>query len=592
MSRTLSLVNVLLQRTSKHNVPNFLTLDILSKMLKKWWRRSRSTELTCIVQHESGYHLLFFQKRQQHVFVIINSLQPSKQEAVVAVVKNTLPNLVVFKAPCPLKSLQPRQCLYWHILVHVALALQPKYMDLLRPLVPGSPQAINLLKHMVKKTQQRLSNYFSTPEQKQRLEKWLPGILQLQGGQEKKRINVVSWNANDNFHAALSRVLCVINDQRLLFFPDVLCLQEINDNVVLKGALQNRLIRLRYLNSIAFVLEAVEANQFVLRLYRLQRPVLMEARKAVVPTHLVTYTGYLAEQSMYGTPNESHFKNLYMLVKQQSEHLHVVNSKFFAIKKKVPRLAKDVAVGYLLAEDNNIDNPEAAVNMYFQEGPPLWTSARKRQILFDKLDTYFEGLDTRDRSAFFPQSCSWSLPVQEVQPIRSRRDDGTLLFHENLWLRGILCVFMDNFVLCTFHNIQADNWCAVSKYVMHLQQKVGLPFLLIGDFNIPVHEFEEFQGKTLLQKSNTVLASPKHATSKNDLTIDYALYSPSTFNVKSVDAVSVLETLTCQPLPSNQLSYVEREQTQAAKRVPVPVQEPNMFVRDHSVLIANVDLLL
>lgn len=584
----LYILQYMLQRITKHNVPDIITLDALGRVLQKWWRHKKSTELTCIVQHESGYHLLAFKKQQHHVFVVVNSLKPSQLDVLVAVVKNALPNVTVFKVPCPLKSQDARHCLYWHILVHVSLALQPKYMDFLRPLLPGSSQAVHLLRHMVKKTQQRLSNYFSTPERKQRLEKWLPGITQLQGGQ--KRVHVVSWNANDNFYAALSRLLCVINDQRLLFFPDVLCLQEINDNVVLKGALQNRLIRLRYLNSIAFVLEAVEANQFVLRLYRLQRPVLMEARKATVPTHLVTYTGYLAEQSMYGTPNESHFKNLYMLVKQQSEHLHVIHSKFYAIKKKVSRLVKDVAVGHLLAVDSNMDNPEAAVNMYFQEGPPLWTSARKRQILFDRLDTYFEGLDTQDRSAFFPQSCSWSLPVQEVQPVRSRRDDGTLLFHENLWLRGVLCLFMDNFVLCTFHNIQTDNWCAVSKYVMHLQQKVGLPFLLIGDFNIPVHEFEEFQGLTLLQKSNTVLAWPKHVTSKNDLTIDYALYSPSTFHVKSVDAVSVLDTLTCQPLPSNQLSYVEREPTQTAKRV--PLEEPNMFVRDHSVLIANVDLLI
>jgi hypothetical protein len=589
MLRALYLLQHLLPRISKYNVPNVLTLDTLPEVLQRWWRRKKSKPLTCVVQHESGYHLLALQKQQHHVFVIINSLQPSEMDAMVTVVKTTLPNVLVYPVPCPLKLQESKQCLHWHILVHVSLAMQSRYMDLLCDTVPGSTYAAQLLRHMVKKTQQRLSKYFVSSEPRQ-----------LQGGEgnepSKKRIHVVSWNANDNFHAALSRLLCVINDQRLLFFPDVLCLQEINDNVVLKGSQQNRLIRLRYLHSIAFVLEVVEANKFVLRLYRLQRPVLMEARdhtrKTVVPTHLVSYTGYLAEQSMYGTPHESHFKNLYILVKQQPEHLHVVDCKFYAIKKRVPRLAKDVAVGVAVA--NNIDNPEAAVDMYFHDGAPVWTSVRKRQILFDKLDTYFENLEARDRSAFFPQTCSWSLPVQEVQPIRSRRDDGTLLFHENLWLRGMLCLFMDNFVLCTFHNIQADNWCALSKYVMHLEQQVGLPFLLIGDFNIPVQQFEEFQGQTLLQRSRTVLAWPKHVTSKNDLTIDYALYSPSKFDVKSVDAVSVLDTLTCQPLPSEQVSYIERAPTDEStgpgvKRVP---WEGNVLVRDHSVLIANVDLLL
>lgn len=575
LNNLLELVNVLLQHATANTelVNHFVTPKTLCFLVKKWYD-SQHKVLTFIWVDQGNMIMVALQKRHHRVQVVLNTVQGQATPLITKLETCFPKKLRVFQVPC-LSSAST--CFYMQTLLHLALAMEPKYFKWVKHRSPES---------LLNRIEQTL-----TADQKRILDKW-----GLRGGAAQE-LKVVSWNAHNNFVTALGMVLCVVNENTPSFFyPDVICLQEVTNNVLSTPSLLNTLLYVPFLHYFVIQLERVDDRSFLLRFYLKQT----QERGA-----LVSYRGFLAEQSMYGTRPEYHYKNLYMLIKQKAS-LVIRDSKFIAIKKCIlpdtKQKTKDLLQG-------RVQYPSLAASVYFNGVNEKAKSAfteRQLSTLFTNLDAHFESLPAAELKELFPQYCCLFSQVKEVPPIRKKRADGTLVYHQNLWLRGVLCVVLENCVLCTFHNIRHTSKTALYKYVTFLQQTFQLPFILIGDFNIDIVDLVSNElAQHFLERTNTQVVVPEHVTSKNNKTIDYMLHTVQGLNVKHVDAVSVLDTLSCQP--SAQVSYIEREPSPVSfLGVAGPVkrrgsampenskrykESGNEMVRDHSVIQVTLEIL-
>lgn len=418
-NNNLELVNVLLQHTTANNVVDFVTLKTMCPLLLKWYN-SHHKVLTFIWYDSGNMVLVALQKKHHRVRVVLNKVQGTTTPLIFTLTTCLPKKLSVFEVPC----LSSTTCFYTQTLLHIALAMEPKYFTWLKRRTPES---------LVTRIEQTL-----TADQKRVLDKW-----GLRGGAAQE-LKVVSWNAHNNFVTALGMVLCVVNENTpSIFYPDVICLQEVTNNVLSTPRLLNTLLYVPFLYYVVIQLERVDDSSFLLRFYLKQS----RERRAVV-----TYRGFLAEQSMYGTTPEYHYKNLYMLVKQEAG-LVIRDSKFIAIKKCILPATRQKTKVLL---EGKFQYPNLAAHVYFHGVTDTFKrifTERQLSTLYTTLDAHFASLPASELKELFPQHyCEFS-PVKEVPPIREKRADGSLVYHRNLLLRGVLCVVLENCVLCTFHNI-------------------------------------------------------------------------------------------------------------------------------------------
>ena len=167
MSTLLTAVNMLLQHNTANNVIGFVTPDNVCVVVLNWWKHKRR-ELTFVWQNGTEFTLIALQKQQNNKLLAVVNPTDIRIKTDISVLQTCLPyvQLRVVTVPCPFQH--PTQCMYWHILVHASLALNPKNFHMLR--------GAKMLNNMVKHTEWFIST-FATPRQQQILDDLLPSLV-------------------------------------------------------------------------------------------------------------------------------------------------------------------------------------------------------------------------------------------------------------------------------------------------------------------------------------------------------------------------------------------------------------------------------
>ena len=523
MSTTLNKINLFLQQTTANNVNLYVTPNNVCSIVQKWWQHTRNI-LSFVwqrdVKNKKEYSLVILQKKSKNQIVAIVNALTGHPQSVLPFLQSCLHHVRIqaLQVPCPVVT-NRSHCLYWHIRVHVALALEPKHIQLLGTGLLSDTALVQQLRHIMNRVALVSSEVLNR--------------TQLLGGQQE--LTIVSWNANMNFHKALSIVLCQVNEKPKrgvsapLVFPDIICFQEINDNVTKKESDTNRLLYFTKNLYMKITTPSSKENfRFILTLSKEKSRLFAVDGAAEIQC---VYHGVLAEQTSYGTISNTHLKNLYILVKQPNKS---GNSVYISFPKKNPYTTK-MLVSEHLTSHRNVE----------------WPTVRTRAQLADFSNQYFEFGSKVDDSTFidkflqdktvlkksFPQIMDKSREVVKVKHLRPRSQvTGELKLKENLLLRGILCVKVNSFYVCTFHNINTFDKCLlVKKYIEYLLDVFkGAPFLIIGDFNIEIDSINPL----FLKEHYLNVAFTEFVTSKNNLTIDYMLYTPAQISVKNLIALS------------------------------------------------------
>ena len=167
---------------------------------------------------------------------------------------------------------------------------------------------------------------------------------ELQGGSTYVPFDIVSYNCNSNFIETLSLMFCTLTSLQKksitpLHFPDIICLQEVNNNV-LDTPIES--VPLSYLANVNATVTSLkfntDKNAFNLTLNSASsRP----KRKAGMDsiTGEIVYTGFLAQQSAGCKDVACTFKNLYILIRNHS-NLNIKNSKYFTMKRYIDPFRK------------------------------------------------------------------------------------------------------------------------------------------------------------------------------------------------------------------------------------------------------------
>lgn len=360
----------------------------------------------------------------------------------------------------------------------------------------------------------------------------------------------MSWNAYTHFSEAVGKVLCMTSPStENILFPDIVCLQEVTDNVL---SSQKNTYSLHLINQLTMVVTERTDKTFVVTF--VQKIVASRALRSVEPVgfQLPRYMGFVAEQTSYAPKVETHYKNLYILVRQDTEVFQVRDYNYLAIRKYISastlRHTKNVLVKQYPVLKHNEQAVAYLVDQYYSGATP--TSALQK-VRFTFLDNYFQGLPSKKLQRLFPQSIHKESRVKVVPPVRSKVIGSSFLqFRTNLLVRGVLCVLLEHrghlFVIATVHNIRNQNVMAFTKYLQYLHNTLQFPFFLVGDTNIRVHEWLHSAVEPVLHDSETYLGLPPTVTSKNSKVIDYAVYSRIGFYLKYIDSIPVTDPLSCQ----------------------------------------------
>jgi hypothetical protein len=363
-------------------------------------------------------------------------------------------------------------------------------------------------------------------------------------------LKIISWNAYTHFSEAVGKLLCMTSPSKInLIFPDIICLQEITDNLMSSDQQE---YDVHLLNNVYFELDNRTTDSFHLRF---KNKAFVRALRSTTSTpldQLPTYTGFVAEQTSYAPKIESHYKNLYILVRQDPTLLQIMDHPYLAMKKCISK--NTVKYTHKIVKDQypqlTTNERDFLVESYYTRNNQPAPGSNP-ELVFHFLDDHFQNLPSTTVQKLFPQSICEKSEVRSTEPSRSKTPGTSeLTFHENLLVRGVLCVLLQYqghlFMVATIHNIRNHNKMALAKYILFLQQTFQVPYFLVGDTNIKVQDWKRPEGRNLLRDTDSYLALPLTVTSKNSQVIDYAIYSRNSFVIKSVDTVPVTARLSCE----------------------------------------------
>ena len=560
-------VNILLQHTTSNNVFHIVTLSSLPRVIQHWVQSTKK-RLTFVFCEENNCLLVALKRNTSgKVLAAVNQWKASPESVkhFTQALAANLPHVKVLKVPCPL----PKYCPYWYVLVHLLLAMDHRVFRMVR----NVEVVIQYMLHHITRSQWdfliRMMPVFQevkTMLSNMTLESAGLGLGAgvdavagdnvgfglkpevIRGGfTYENSLEVVSWNAYTSFTNAISVLFCHLatmvssKPKEVQYsFPDIICLQEINDTPK-KGK-----ITLRYVNK-TIQCSYVNKNSVKLQMLAPEKTRSTRQAAAVSSQLLPTYIAYFAEQTSFANKVDTHMKNIYILVKthdgETETKTSVVAQEYYAIRKRVTSDSENLVFNYL--KESLDDKTSADITQLYFSGtapPEKWAS------IFVGIDNYIqESVENKQLVLLFPQSIHHDAEVELVSPLRARQDSSSYLqFRDNLYIRGVLCLKINvkgtEMIVGTIHNTFTYNHMVLAKYIEMLKTRSEeVPFFLIGDYNIPSEDWvnRKYNLHFLQSAARLHLASPDDVTSKNNKTIDYVLYSQDKLQFEKPVALSV-----------------------------------------------------
>jgi hypothetical protein len=230
-------------------------------------------------------------------------------------------------------------------------------------------------------------------------------------------LDIVSHNANDNFKGALKRVLCNITSvvaPNTLIFPDIICLQEINENILKKNDSPEFYIELENISLKAKITKDLLTpnEKFVLHFEKSGSP--RNDKAMIYITSYDNYTGYIAEQTAGCKQIGNTYKNLCILV-NNNRGFKINSPRYYAIKRtwsqqKIKKLAEE----YELENDwckmindnptipNHLNKKEKLFQAYFSLKLPetlLLETVFNKGVTIENIKSIFNNIDNYLKSS-------------------------------------------------------------------------------------------------------------------------------------------------------------------------------------------------
>ena len=593
---------------------NFMLLR-MTQVETRSYRLDQMHELEVDVKRAKGP--LFFAAVESEGFLLFR-----KQESTCLVLVNQfghnnlyplLPeNLGIFLVPPSPFAGSPNH-VNWHVMLHVLFALQPGLLDNLSVILnyPAFNLSLFGLFMMLslsdrvnfkdKENLKRLARIRGTLEKLKVLPTFTQPILT---GGAILNLDIVSYNSNDNFVTTLERLFCALTKPGQEFvFPDVICLQEINDDYVnFLNAFEHENVRHNSVPlELTFIISknGIHSTTFQLSFekFHVEKPrrslrvagvTVTEGETPVLPEIMYnaifpTYVGIMAEQSAGYKNVASTFKNLCILVKYTPNITYNYNKEqYWTIQRSYSEeRIKKLALGYYLSNTNvDIAFPKKSaaknkfhflykvVKAFFSTKTNIKFSKELKLSLYNVnnfIQNFTQYLKNINEKSQTPES-SFKVVPQNI--LRNRislaHSVSELSFRKNLFVRGVLAVKLSfggkDFYVATNHNLNLPQ-PNVKVYEAFLKNlvKTKIPFVLIGDTNISVNvKFHSFLTK-MCNTTGTKLCRSHEVTSSSNL-IDWSLSSKSNFNCNFLKSIPVVasDTINVNCNPSRTKNYVRK----------------------------------